>query len=98
MCDDVGRRTTVSLYRVYLCVTLLVTLCYPVGYAFVIMLASFILHMVYLCVTLLVTLCYPVGYALCDMLAGEQQFYTIQSIFVCDLVGYSMLPSWLCFV
>ena len=64
----------------------------------VIMLASFILHMVYLCVTLLVTLYYPVGYALCDMLAGEQQFYTIQSIFVCDLVGYSMLPSWLCFV
>ena len=98
MCDYVGRRTTVSLYRVYLCVTLLVSLCYPVGYALCDYAGnSSILHMVYLCVTFLVTLCYPVGYALCDMLAGEQQFHTIQSIFVRDLVGYSVLPNWLCF-
>ena len=65
LCDDVGRRTTVSLYRVYLCVTLLVTQCYPVGYA------------------------------LCDY-AGK--FHTTHGISLCDLVGYSILPSWLCFV
>ena len=71
------------LYRVYLCVTLLVTLCYPVGYALCDYAGnSFILYRVYLCVTLLDTLCYPVGYTLCDYV-GRRMTVSYYKEYIC---------------